>query len=611
MAGIAGIIVKKGKIEQPKLNNIIKTMLNQLTVTVSQNSWHYEGCFFACGNVSPINAKENNRYFYNANINCICIFEGLIFIDDFEKVSIRKHYKIDRCLSDLEYLTYLFDYYRNNIGHHLTGWYNLFAADLKKNEALLINDRLGYLPLYYYESDTVFMFSSKIEGLLKLIPQIEFDLTTVAEHLFFNYSLSDHTFIKGIKTFENASIVQFDGKKIFTQTYWYIDQLFYFQPQNEQESICLIKEGLKKSLNKLFVNNNENLYVSLTGGWDSRVVLSCLLPEYKERLLLFSFGAADSADIIVPQKIANDEKIKYLPYILDEQYLKQDFLNFAYKTIELSNGTRNYKRSHYLYSIKKLENCAETIVTGIFGDEIFKTAHVVGGIVLSNPIIELIENKFNYDHTLDSFRESPIYYIIRTEKNRIIDNMEERLHYLKKKMSRFESAVQCYYAFRFELNLRKYFGSEVNSYSDYVNNFSPFIDYDFLKHFAKTKFFGIHYKFNSNSFKLKRQSTYLYYQIIKDNYLPLLFYNTSRGYSIAEVKTFKGNLKILKNILRKQKKDSFNTQQTDFIFYDSLKNQSNLNTDIQLINNFMSGTQLTANVNSMVYWLDLITARYL
>jgi asparagine synthetase B (glutamine-hydrolysing) len=138
----------------------------------------------------------------------------------------------------------------------------------------LVNDELGYLPLYYYENASFFMFSSKVESLLAsgLMDKTEFDITTFAEHFFFNYPLTDNTYIKKIKTVPNATIIRIKNKKVCFEKYWDLGRFFNKMYYNKKSSIELINEGLRFAVSKLTSHTaNEKISISLTGGWDSRV----------------------------------------------------------------------------------------------------------------------------------------------------------------------------------------------------------------------------------------------------------------------------------------------------------------------------------------------------
>lgn len=477
----------------------------------------------------------------------------------------------------------------------------------------MINDRLGFLPLYYYESDSYFIFASKIEAILNsgLLPSIKPDATTIAEHLFFNYPISDHTYIENIQTLSNAEFFKITQNNTIREKYWSISEFYDFAPVNKQESFHLLDEGLKHAVGKAISHCENKINLSLTGGWDSRVVLSYLLPQYKTKLNIYSFGAEQSDDILIPQQIARAESLEYTPYILDQHYLDHFFIPNALKTIGLSNGTRNYKRTHYLYAVQQIAEISNFLVTGIFGDEVFKVARPLDGEVLSQNTIDLLQSDFDLDETINKFSNSLILNHLNVNQNKLIEAFGERLTFLKNRMKGFESISRKYYSFRFEYNLRKYFGNEANSYNDFVFCFSPFIDYDFLKDFARTKYFGIHYPFGSNGIRLKKQSTQLYHDIVQENYKPLVVYNSARGYSMKDANIVLGNLKIVsKKYFGKNKNaDGFNTRPTDVLFRSSLNSQE-LKPGIFNPLERTINSKINPDFLSLFYWLGAVEERY-
>lgn len=612
MAGVAGIIRKNSHSDPLKYNIAFASMMQNLSVYGSQKRDHFSDENILCGNVVPVSHNENDRYVFSVALNIVCVIEGVVFFNEKEKADISHKYKLPLSLSDQELLPYAYHFFKSGITECLTGIYNIFLYNRNNREVLLFNDRLGQLPLYIYESYSVFMFSSKIESLLAsgLMPKVELDAATLAEHLLFNYPISDYSYIKNIKTLPNASMFSFENGVVRFNKYWDMAELYGQVPADKKESFALLNQGLKSSLEKI-TRRYDLMNMSLTGGWDSRVVLSYLLPEYKNKLHLYSFGAKDSDDISVPLYIAEKEGLNYTPYVLDENYLKEFFLPTADSTIKRSGGTRNYKRTHYLYAIQQIASVSEILITGIFGDEVFKVGKPSGGAVLSANTIHFIENDFNSNKILQILQYSPLLKLIKEEPETILNEIRNRLSKIQEGLKKYDSLSEKYYAFRFETNLRKYFGNECGSYNDFVDAWSPFTDHDFLTIFSKTKYFGTNYSFHSNNILHKRQSTLLYYRLVRENYQALAHYNSSRPFSMHEAATLPGNIKILyhKYLLKKQRKiDGFNTGSTDLIFYDNMMKS---NAKQQLLKKINPVEKSAADVNSLYYWLNYITQNYL
>jgi len=160
--------------------------------------------------------------------------------------------------------------------------------------------------------------------------------------------------------------------------------------------------------------------------------------------------------------------------------------------------------------------------------------------------------------------------------------------------------------------LRKYFGHEVNSYNDFIYSFSPFIDYDFLKDFSLTKYFGSRFNFHSDSIKLKKQSTLLYYKIVNNKFPSLTYYNSTRGFSMHDAITLPGNLKIVlhKYFKNKNRKiDGFNTSDSDRVFLQSLSSTTH-NNNIISYKDVRAGLHNIDAIYSLCYWLNFISNKY-
>jgi asparagine synthetase B (glutamine-hydrolysing) len=617
MAGIAGIIKRNKHFPFECSKSAIRNMISSMKYSGQQlDSAHvFENAHF--GNVIPISQAVNNHAVSFKEQGIHAVIDGLVFINAEDKRLVAKNYSVGKLNSENEYLPYLFQLHGEKIVHRLTGWYNIFIYDEKAASALLFNDRLGYLPCYYHEQANVFAFASKIESLLAsgILPEVRFDLTSFAEHLFFNYTLSDYTYIRGIKTLPDATLIRFTPDGITKERYWQVEAYFDLPPLNKKDSIEAINQGLKDAVGKVMSAAGSNaVNFSLTGGWDSRVVLSYLIPEYRQMLNAYSFGAPLADDITVPQLIAEKEGFKYTPYLLDQDYLDNHFLKSAADTILLSNGTRNYKRSHYLYAIKQIAAKSNLLITGIFGDEVFKVGRPQGGSVISKNAVDFIGSGFDVAEILDRLKESGITELLNTPSKGLHDEFVHRMVEVGQRFKVHPYSGQQYFAFRFCLNLRKYFGNEVNSYNDFVWCHSPFIDHDFMKVFAETRHMVSRFPFETPSVKLKAQSSWLYYEITKRNHTNLTKYPSSRGFSMHDTNTLSGLPKILWKKLFKGSSspnlDEFNTKKTDLIFRQFV-NQLIERNQFEL-SDTLSGKDNPINLEyyALQYWKAIISNKY-
>lgn len=612
MAGIAGIFFKKRTEKSAVYRRILISMLKNLAVSDSQKIHSFISEKILFGRTVIITDDPSNYFQQNKELGISFAVDGTVYVDETEKRILTSKFGIQPGWRNTDLIPYLYEYYGKTFTEHITGWYNLVLYDKKSGITLLVNDRLGYLPLYYFETDHYFLFASKLDALLghKLSPNIDFDNVTIAEHLLFNYPLSDATFIKGVRTLSNAVKIEFKDNCIHKETYWTFSDLISTDQKGGGEGFELFDEGLRDSIHKIIDTTGRSLNMSLTGGWDSRVVLSYLLPEKKDFLNLYSFGAKTSDDIQAPIQISEKENLNFTPYVLHDHYIQNHFFRNAEDTISLSGGLRNLKRAHYLYTIKKISKNSPHLLSGIFGDEVFKMAEASGGAVISKNTVALLESDFDIPATMNSLKESVIFDMLHDDKSYLLNVLEKRLLELKESFDKYNSITEKYYAFRFEVNLRKYFGHEVSSYNDFVQCTSPFIDIDFLEKFVQTEYFNVQQEFNSNSLFLKRKSSMLYHDIIQKNYAPLLKYPSSRGYAIKDVNSLTGNMNILYQIFSKRFRkpvDGFNTNSTVELFKE--KYGDNAHRYFQLKDQSLTKEQ-QSNIYSLGYWMDHIQNKF-
>lgn len=614
MAGIAGVVLKNKVRLNPKHRNSFEKMMGKLSFSDLQKKSHFESDYMISGNVIPISEKQNDHFYFSELFETYFVFEGIVIIPEEEKHILKDRYSFNHYMSVKELLSFLYDYYKYDFVNHLEGWYNLLLFDKKNSSAILVNDRLGYLPLYLYETDSVFIFASKIESILAtgLIENVAFDAVSIAEHLFFNYVLSDNTFIKNISTLSPASMIEFKSGLTHKKSYWNISELFSATTLNLRDSIEVMNNSLAGSIHELISARDTPVCLSLTGGWDSRLVLSYLLKDHKDLLYTYSFGAPESPDILLPQLISGKEGFRYQPFVLDSNYLIRDFIQNAVDTIILSGGTRNYKRAHYIYAIRRLSSFSDTIVTGIYGDEVLKAGRPQGGAVISRNAINLIDSGFDAGNSVKAFKISTFPSVFRFFPAEMTDGFLERLENIGRNYSTYQDPGQKYFAFRLLLNLRKYFGNEVNSYNDFMYCYSPFISYQFLSKFSGTKFMISNYGFERPSLKLKVQSTRLYYRLTALNSKNLADYQSSRGYSMSDINSLKGLSRILYKTGKKKARqilpDGFNTKPAEAVFMDFL-DQNEIGKENPLFHTGLEGG-CTEELSSLIYWTSYIARNY-
>jgi len=605
MAGITGIIALKpdGLIKD---TSVFERMTAGIKAEAAQehNCFHDNNIF-----VSVVSQKRSNpesSFYHDQEHGVICVLDGFCFLDEQTAARLAKDESVPKGSSTLTKIVHLYLKQGEEVFKSLRGSFNLLIYDINKRKSVLGNDRFGFYPMYYAQGAEYLIFSSKLSSIVDsgLIQSPQADLASLIEHLYFGYMISEHSYIRGVSTLPNASVIKTEGGRVAIDKYWKVASEYGRNLFNKKQSIEAIDQGLKEAVARI-TKVDEQLLCSVTGGWDSRVVLSYLLPQARKHLHCYSFGAKDAPDITIPQLLSRKESFRYSPFSLDQAYLDNDFLDTAKDTIQLSSGTRSYKRTHYLYALRQMGEYSQHLITGIFGDEVFKVGKPQGGVVISKNIIDAIGSNFDECALSAGMHAFSKVFLPEHDSKDLQTELLNRMASLKDGFSMYSSTSERYIAFRFEINLRKYFGNEASSYNDYALCYSPFTDYDFVKTWLSTFYAGQLYPFRSPTKAMQRNSATLYATLVKRNYKPLIYYPTARGYTMADTLSFVGNVRVLLARLQKEKnthKDAFSTQATDALFRNML-DQENIKCGCDMSR--FKGTNAYDDAQSLCYWLAI------
>lgn len=153
-----------------------------------------------------------------------------------------------------------------------------------------------------------------------------------------------------------GSILRFQAGKLDIRSSIYLDSLPN-QHADAGEAVSALNEEVVNWAGK-------NPYLSLSGGFDSRVILSSLLSQ-GIRPHLITMGSEESSDVKVARRIAKG-------FGLEHDLIKiniNDFLTHGSTISSITNGTKTAWHWHtYLYPLKAAIPTSETFFVGTLGE---------------------------------------------------------------------------------------------------------------------------------------------------------------------------------------------------------------------------------------------------
>lgn len=448
----------------------------------------------------------------------------------------------------------------------IDGDFIFFSFNTAENKARIVTSKLGLYPCYYYKSESTFIVSSRLALIRLLISDLEIDQSAIAQFCLYNYIITDRTFYKNVYSIHSASIVNIDlnTKEVIQNSYWTIHDELIEKPYNFKYSSKLLDKTLD-SIIKEKVQGKKIIGISLTGGWDGRLLLAYASKYvHKNKIQLYSFGTPDAPDVFVPKENAKKIDFDYLPIDLNTQDYESKKLDFAERTILYSDGMRSLKRGHYLYTMSLLKNKVELILSGIGGSNLLKSGKIHSSNVFNKHVLELL-----YADDLKQVVENHFDYLQR-EFPGLFGQMifSEFLSSFRSKsfldlFSKYECADKRMLTFLISDIERKYFGYELMSYRPFVNNYSPFFDMRFIRALAKTSYFGA-YERNKSKFAPLINAR-LYAKLVYKNFPLLAKQKTDRGFTLFDILYpvrlgFLYDYFKIKKYSRKQGSDFFNNK---------------------------------------------------
>jgi asparagine synthase (glutamine-hydrolysing) len=327
---------------------------------------------------------------FNENKKILLFFFGENFIDneDLNKLKGKNHIFNKYNAS---YIVHLYEEFGSLFPQKLNGHFSGILLDKSQNELFLFNDRLGMQRLYYFQKGNDFYFSSELKAILYVLPSFfDIDEQSIGELISLNCVLENRSLFKNIFLLPPSSIWSFTMNHSVKKKEYFnpkeLESLSWLDPYFFQEKLSYI---FPKVLKKYF-RSKQKVGISLTGGLDTRMILSCSSLS-KNKFPCYTFGSMyrDCHDVKIAREVAKNIEQTHHTIELGKNFLDH-FSTFAENTIYISDGYLDVTGAAELYVNKIARNIAPIRITGNYGSEIFRS---VGWLKPQR----LISNIFNFE----------------------------------------------------------------------------------------------------------------------------------------------------------------------------------------------------------------------
>ncbi|GAA0443355.1 asparagine synthetase B [Acrocarpospora corrugata] len=185
-----------------------------------------------------------------------------------------------RTQSDTEVVLRAYLEWGDDLADHLNGMYAFAIWDVRREELLLVRDRMGIKPLYYYPTHHGVLFGSEPKAILaNPLTERVVDEDGLRELLAF-VKTPEHAIFKGMYEVRPGQIVKVTRAGLTKRRYW---QLSSYQHADDVPATVATVRGLLDDIITRQLISDVPLCTLLSGGLDSSAVTAIAARELREQ----------------------------------------------------------------------------------------------------------------------------------------------------------------------------------------------------------------------------------------------------------------------------------------------------------------------------------------
>lgn len=312
---------------------------------------------------------SSSHYFSDDKLG-VCVFvNGNIY--NFEDIRIKLTSQSKSNISSVaELIVYGYARYGKEIVNMLDGEFILCIINNNINTVLLARDCVGTIPLYYYNNDNYFVFSSSLKNIVYSgLVEKNIDEAALSQYLQLTYIPAPKTIIKNVSKMLPASTLEIheNGNQV-SQCYWDVNLSAINTDYNDCKK--QLNQALTNAVSKR-INIEGRAGAFLSGGFDSTIIVGLMSKLSEEQVDTFTIGFNDKSfiDETPLSKIVADKNNTNHHTILLDWNLAETAISKILKELDEPFADSSLI-STYMVCKKTSEHC-DYALTGDAGDELF------------------------------------------------------------------------------------------------------------------------------------------------------------------------------------------------------------------------------------------------
>lgn len=378
MCGINGILSKNHSSEEKRF--IVQKMNQRLAHRGPDNDglWQNDHVCFGHRRLSIIDlSPESNQPLVSADGRYIIIYNGELYNYkelklDLQRSGVGKREQpfFFKTNSDTEVVLAAFIRWGHECLNYFNGMFAFAIYDVHTKRVFIARDRMGVKPLYYFNGENVFLFSSEIRPIIHSgVQSFKLNKEVLSEYAMYQTVFAPNTIIKGIKMLLPGHYIEWHDNKATLTKYYHLNQIKSLSDNLSYNQICSkVNELLSLSVQRRLVADVP-FGAFLSGGIDSSAVVGLMSKVSTERIQTFhvsfdesEFSESRYAQIIAKKFNTQHHEIKLSP---------SDFLRQLPEALNAMDHPSGDGPNTYVVSKATKKAGVTMALSGIGGDELF------------------------------------------------------------------------------------------------------------------------------------------------------------------------------------------------------------------------------------------------
>ena len=275
MCGICGIYNVSGRKVDEKL---LERMNNTLIHRGPDGEGTFVDAHVGLGHrrLSIIDLETGKQPMGNEDGSIQVVFNGEIYNFLELKKELEKKGHLFKTKSDTETIVHGYEEWGDDFVQRLRGMFAIALWDAKRKKLVLIRDRVGKKPLYYYLDKDRLLFASELKALLEdQNISRDIDPTALDSYLSFGYVPSPLSIFKAVRKLPPAHVAVRGPDGFSLRQYWQLDMENEISPDSEKEVFEELRTLFDEAVGLRLISDVP-LGAFLSGGLDSSAVVASM-----------------------------------------------------------------------------------------------------------------------------------------------------------------------------------------------------------------------------------------------------------------------------------------------------------------------------------------------